>query len=170
MLPPVLILVLLYVLTTSKVIPGFSLTCDSVYSWWLCSAISLGNQTINTMTWYPTQSQYPDTDPTSSCPILIMPSSWLGSDKYQFYKLLIWCDQGFDSTISCTQDPCFTESVTAPDRYCYLCQPIRIVSGTMWFPVMWLFFISIGRAVMLTSAVTPLICWHYHHVQLAVHW
>ena len=31
-----------------------------------------------------TQSYYPDTEPTSPCPILIVPSAWLGSDKYQF--------------------------------------------------------------------------------------
>ena len=31
-----------------------------------------------------TRSYYPDTEPTSPCPILTMPSAWLGSDKYQF--------------------------------------------------------------------------------------
>ena len=30
-----------------------------------------------------TQSHYPDTEPTSHCLILIMPSAWLGSDKYK---------------------------------------------------------------------------------------
>ena len=53
------------------------------------------------MTWYPTQSHYPDTRPASPCPILIMPSTWLGSDKYQFDKLLVWLDHGFEPTISC---------------------------------------------------------------------
>ena len=42
-------------------------------------------RTQNTMTRYRTQSHYPDTKPTSSCPFLIMPSAWLGSDKYQLH-------------------------------------------------------------------------------------
>ena len=33
-----------------------------------------------TVTCYPTQSHYPDTEPTSHCPILIMPSARLGRD------------------------------------------------------------------------------------------
>ena len=39
-----------------------------------------------------TQSHYPDTEPTSLCPILIMPSAWLGTGKYQFKS------HWFDST------------------------------------------------------------------------
>ena len=44
------------------------------------------------MTWYPTQSYYPDTEPTSPCPILIMSSACLGSDKYKLLR------HSFDST------------------------------------------------------------------------
>ena len=47
-----------------------------------------------TMTWYPTQSNYLDVEPTSPCPFLIIQSAWLGSDSYQFIKLLVWLDQG----------------------------------------------------------------------------
>ena len=54
------------------------------------SAVPLGDQATSTMTWYPTQSQYPDTESTSPCPIRIIPNTWLGSDKYQFYKSLVW--------------------------------------------------------------------------------
>ena len=54
------------------------------------SAAPLGDQAPITMICYPTQSHYSDTEPTSPCPIIIMPSTWLGSDKFQFYK--------FDST------------------------------------------------------------------------
>ena len=68
------------------------------------------------MTWYPTRSHYPDTEPTSPCPILIMPSTWLGSDKYQFYKSLIWLDHGFNPTIFQTRGPCSTDSATMPDN------------------------------------------------------
>ena len=40
------------------------------------------DQAASTMTLYLTQSHYPEW--TSSCPILIMSSDWLGSDNYQF--------------------------------------------------------------------------------------
>ena len=33
---------------------------------------------------YPDIPHCPDTEPTSPCPIEIMPSAWLGSDMYQF--------------------------------------------------------------------------------------
>ena len=46
------------------------------------SAAPLGDQVTSTMTWYPTQSHYPDTDLTSLCPNLIMPNAWLGNDGY----------------------------------------------------------------------------------------
>ena len=59
-------------------------TCDRVHSWELYSDISLEHQAASTMTCYPTQSHYNDTEPTSPCPILIMPSTRLGSNKYQF--------------------------------------------------------------------------------------
>ena len=47
-------------------------------------AAPLENQATSTMIKYPTQLHYPATEPTSPCPILIMPSAWLGSDKYTF--------------------------------------------------------------------------------------
>ena len=67
-------------------------TCDSAHSRWLYSAASLEHQAVSSMVCYPTQSHYPDTEPTSPCPILIMPSTRLGSDKYQLYS------HCFDST------------------------------------------------------------------------
>ena len=79
-----ILLLLFYILATSKVISGCVPTCDRANSWSLNSASPLGNQAISTMNWYPTHSLYPDTDPTSPCLILIMLSAWLGSDKYQF--------------------------------------------------------------------------------------
>ena len=51
---------------------------------------SLGDQAISTMTWYPTQSYYPE--PNSPVPIRIMPNTWLRSDKYQSWS------HWFDST------------------------------------------------------------------------
>ena len=59
-------------------------TCDSAHSWLLDSAASLEHEAAGIMTYYPTQSHYPDTERTSPCPILIMLSARLVSDKYQF--------------------------------------------------------------------------------------
>ena len=83
---------LFYVLETSMVISGRVLTSDSAHSWWLYRAAALGHQAAGTVTCYPTQSHYPTTEQTSPCPMLIMPSAGLGSDKYQFKGF--W----FDST------------------------------------------------------------------------
>ena len=105
---------LFYILTRSKVISGLVPTCDSAHSWWLYSAAPLGKQANNTMTWYPTHSHYPDTEPTSPCPMLIRPSTGLGSNKYQFYTSMVWLDNGFEPMISCTRDPCSTDSNTVP--------------------------------------------------------
>ena len=57
---------------------------------------------------------YPDTEPTSHCPILIMPCTWLGSDKYQFYKSLVWLRHGFKPTVFSTRDPYSTDLSTVP--------------------------------------------------------
>ena len=55
---------------------------DSAHSWYIYSAALLEPQAAGTMTCYPSQSHYPDSEPVSSCPILIMPSARLGNDKY----------------------------------------------------------------------------------------
>ena len=69
---------LLYVLATSKVIPEWIPICNSAHSWWLYGAAPQGNQAIST------QSYYPDTEPTSCCPILMRPNACPGSDRYEF--------------------------------------------------------------------------------------
>ena len=51
-------------------------------------------------TWYRTQAQYPDTKQTGLCPILTMLSAKLGSDKYLFFKLLVWLDHSLNPCIS----------------------------------------------------------------------
>ena len=85
--PMTVCLLLFYVLATSKVIRvGTDL--------WQCALMAtLGKEVISTMTCYLTKSHYPDTESTSPCPILIMLSTWLGRDKYQFIS------HCFDSTI-----------------------------------------------------------------------
>ena len=50
------------------------------------------DQAANTLTWYPTQLHYPDSEPISPFPILIMLKTWLGNNKYQIKSY--W----FDST------------------------------------------------------------------------
>ena len=81
LLPSFFVSLLFYVLATPKVIiSGRGPTCESMHSWRLYSAASLGHQAACTMTCHPTRSHYPETEPTS----LIMPRARLGSDKYQF--------------------------------------------------------------------------------------
>ena len=53
------------------------------------SAAPLGNQVVSPMTQYPTQTHYPDTELSSACPIILIPSFRLGSDKYKFDKSLV---------------------------------------------------------------------------------
>ena len=60
------------------------------------------------MTWYPTQVHYPDTEPTSPCPVLIMLTTWLGNNAYQFDKSLDWLHHGFELTISRMRDSYYT--------------------------------------------------------------
>ena len=50
--------------------------------WEQCALMDI--QVISTMTRYPIQSHYPDTELSSSFPILLILSAGLGSDKYQF--------------------------------------------------------------------------------------
>ena len=71
-----------YVFTGCKVISGWLPTWVSAHSWQLYSAAPLGNYATGTLTQYPTQSHYPDTELTSPCPIPLMQSAGLGNDKY----------------------------------------------------------------------------------------
>ena len=63
------------------------------YLCWLYSTTPLGSQVAGTMTQHPIQSHYPDTELTSPCPILLISSTRLGSDKYQCNKSLVWLDR-----------------------------------------------------------------------------
>ena len=100
---------LFYVLATSTVISGWAPTCDSVHLWWPFCAAPVGNQATATMTWYPTQSHYPDTEVTSSCPILLMPNTRLGSDI-----VINLTEPRTKLPISHTRFPRSTDSTTAP--------------------------------------------------------
>ena len=50
----------------------------------LDNAASIGNKDAGTMSLYPTQPHYPDTELTTNCIILLMPRVKLGSDKHRF--------------------------------------------------------------------------------------
>ena len=78
--------------------------------WILLSAIILILSKIVALS---TQSHYPDTEPTRPFRIPVMPSIWLGSDKYKLCTSLVWLDHGFESTISCMWGPCSIDSATA---------------------------------------------------------
>ena len=114
-------LLLFYILATSKVVLRWGPICDSAHSWWRYGASSLGNQATSTMTWYPAQSHNHDTELTSPWPILIMPSTWLTSDKYQFYKALVWLDRGFLNARS-----------SAREKLVLLIQPLPLVIWSPW--------------------------------------
>ena len=88
-----------YVLATSAGISRWAPTCDSAHSWQIHSAANaiLGNQATGTMTQYPTQSQYPDTELPSPCPMLLMSSARLGYEKFKFYESLVRFDWELNS-------------------------------------------------------------------------
>ena len=72
----------------------FILATFQIISEWVTTWNSaLGNQAASTMTRYATQLYYPNSEPTSPCPALLMASARLGSDDYQFYKSLVWLSE-----------------------------------------------------------------------------
>ena len=79
-----------YILTTSKVISGRVPICEWAHSSNFIVLLHWGYEVSGTMTQYPTQSHYPDTGWTYPFPILLMQSTWLGSDKYKL--LCYWFD------------------------------------------------------------------------------
>ena len=90
-------LLLFYILATSKILSGHIWSCASVNSWWLYSAARLRDQATSTMTWYPHSVTLSWHWANWSLPYPnIMPSTWLGSDKYQFYKSLVWLNQSLN--------------------------------------------------------------------------
>ena len=63
------------------------------------------------------QSHYPETELTSPCPIILMQSSRLGRNKYQFYKSLLWLDWELNSRSPAAEacvpliPPCFMSQI-----------------------------------------------------------
>ena len=85
---------LFYVLGTSTVISGQVPTCDSAHSYWIYSAGPLEDQATSTITWYPMHSHYPDTEPTSPYPNLIMAERLARKQQVYILKSLVSLDQG----------------------------------------------------------------------------
>ena len=83
------------ILATAMVMSWWILSCNSAHLRRLYGAAPLGDQTTSTMIQNPTQSHYHDAKLTSPCHIRVMPSAWVGSNKSQFYKSLVW--HGWDS-------------------------------------------------------------------------
>ena len=65
------------------------LVCDSTHSWRLYSDAPLGDQAARTMTWYPTQSLYLDTEPTSLCSV-IMRAPCQEATSMNFQVSMVW--------------------------------------------------------------------------------
>ena len=61
------------------------------------SAAPMGDKTTSIMTQLLAQPHYPDTGLTNPCPILVIPSARLGSEKHTFCKPLVWFDQNSNS-------------------------------------------------------------------------
>ena len=77
----------------------------NTHLWGLYSAVPLGDQATCIMAWYPTQSHYLDTEPTSPCHILARKQRLL-------HKSLVWLDRGPNSW-----SPGREDSATAPSIY-----------------------------------------------------
>ena len=91
-----------HLLATYMVTSGLVPPCHMEPKWLLYSAASLGDLSISTIIRYPTQSYYfSDTELTSPCPILVMPSARLDNNMCQFCKSLIWLDWDSNSQTFC---------------------------------------------------------------------
>ena len=76
-------------MATSMIKPEQVPTCERTYSWRFYSAAHWRNHTHTAMTQFQIESHYPDTELTSPCCSLLMPSSRLGTDKYKFDESLV---------------------------------------------------------------------------------
>ena len=161
-----------YVLATSMVTSGWVLTCDSAHSWWLYSAALLGNQNVGTMTWYPHQSHYPDTDLTSSCPILML-SARLGSDKCKSsLKVTCLTRPQPEVPISHMPSPCSTDSAIMPGVYICTCAHMDI--WIYWY--IWIYMYIYGYVDIWSAAAGHSSQWHlvsqleqHYEVIMSVH-
>ena len=95
----------------------YRLVCDSAHSWRIYSAASLEHHVDNIITWYPTQSYYPDVVLISHCLILVMLSSRLSSDSYTFSMSLV--SLGWDSNSQPSARGACALSIPPPRLVCW---------------------------------------------------
>ena len=125
------------------------------------------------MSWYPTQSHYPDTEEISPCLILIMLGAWLGSDKYAFLKSSVWLDQSLKLWIqipqsSKTADGRSTHSAIPSGQWSF--RPVLAFlscscSGFAVAPIKAFITVWCCCAIMLHTNLPkhilgPVLCWH----------
>ena len=84
-----------------------------IHSWWLFSIALLGNQATSTLSQCPTQWHYPDTELVCPCPMRIMPSAMMGSDKYKFLQIIGLTQLWFELPFFHTGSLHYTKSATA---------------------------------------------------------
>ena len=130
-----------YILATSKLISGWVPTCDIPYS-----VAQLGNQVVaDTMTWFWTQSHYPDTELAGPWFILVIQSARLGCDKYRFCKSFVWLGQLSNSW------PSVMEACTLPIQTPRLYTCLSILSFTT--KVIRVYFVRFVCAIVCESSV-----------------
>ena len=86
-----------------------------MHSWRIYVAALLDDQTVCTMVRYYTQPHYSDTLLISRYPVLLLPIVWLGSEKCQFYKSLVWL--GWVSNSKSSKWEVDTLSIWPPSPY-----------------------------------------------------
>ena len=95
-LPFSLVLLLeFYILATSKIISGWLRTVCNHRDFIVLPP--MGNHPPASQPNIPLKLHFPDTEWTSPFPILLMLRTRLGSDKYLFYKSLVWVNQESNS-------------------------------------------------------------------------
>ena len=124
--------------------------CWSFSSWqnlWL-------NQEYQLVTQFRTQSHHHETELTSHYPILMMHSTRLGDDKYQFCKLFVWIDQKSNPWPSAWED-CSTDSASTFGRYLmkmWICLQVsqpkllpNVLWSMPWGYLSWILYLPINR-------------------------
>ena len=115
-------LLLFYLLAKSKVISWKELICDSAHSWrFIVLSHSKTNQIVSTMSWYHTQSLYPDTELSSHCLMRVMPNARIGNSKHPVGKPLGLARPVFEPSACLTRSmPALLPQVRQPSLYIQL--------------------------------------------------
>ena len=129
-----------YIPATSKVMSGWVPTC--VHSWQLYSAVSVENQIS------PTQTHYADAEWTSPSPILLMPSTSQGSDRYHFDKSLVLTRPWTELPISYRRGSSATDSANTMYQRAWLESNQSLVNLYLSHPSQVLSITTIGQGLV----------------------